>query len=237
MNIFPAIDLYNGCAVRLVQGDYNKMTVYNDNPVSQALDFKKCGAKFLHLVDLQGARDGTTTNIKTIEKIVNETDMFVQVGGGIRSEEVISQYLDIGVDRVILGTVAITNQDFTEKMVKKYGEKIAVGVDVKDGKVAIKGWTEISQTDFLDFIRLLQGMGVKTVICTDISKDGALNGTNIDLYRQLQSDFSIDIIASGGISTIDDIKTLDGFDLYGAILGKALYTGKINLKDALLLKG
>ena len=233
MLILPAIDLYDKKAVRLYKGDYENMTVYSTNPPEIAEKFKAAGAEFIHLVDLEGARDGTTPNIEIIKEIVRSTGLCVEVGGGIRSLEVIKKYLDIGVARVILGTAAVENQELLIEAVKKYGEKIAVGVDIKDGYVAIKGWKEKSGYTCEEFFEKLQKIGVKTVICTDISKDGALQGTNRELYKDLSKKFSVDIVASGGVSTIDDIKALRELNLYGAILGKAYYVGAVDLAEAI----
>ena len=238
MELFPAIDLIGGCAVRLVKGDYAQKTVYSENPAEVAKSFAAAGAKYLHVVDLEGAKDGGTPNLETIKNIVEQGGLLVEVGGGIRSEEVIRKYLDAGVFRVILGTAAVQNPAFLEEMVQKYGEKIAVGVDIKDGMVAIKGWTEVSQESCFDFCEKLQKIGVKIIICTDISKDGLLSGTNLELYKELSEKFSVDIVASGGVTTLDDVKKLADMGMYGAILGKALYTGNIDLKAAVeLTKG
>ena len=233
MKIFPAIDLFGGKAVRLYKGDYQNMTVYSDDPVSVALDFKSKGAKYMHLVDLEGAKTGQTPNLETIKKIVSATDSFVEVGGGVRSMEVIERYINAGVSRVILGTVAVTEPDFLIEAVKKYGDKIAVGVDIKDGFVAIKGWTEKSQEDGFEFCKKMQDIGVKTIICTDISKDGAMQGANHALYKRLKEQLNIDVVASGGVSAIEDVIRLREIDIYGAIIGKAYYTGAIDLKQAL----
>jgi len=233
MNIFPAIDILGGCAVRLFKGDYDQITIYSTQPAEIAKDFEAAGAKFIHLVDLEGAKSGTTPNIETIKQIRAESSLFIEVGGGIRSMEVIRTYLDAGVNRVILGTAAVNDPDFLKEAVETYGEKIAVGVDIKDGFVAIKGWTEKSEHDGMEFCRKMQELGVKTIICTDISKDGAMKGTNRELYRQLSEELHIDIIASGGVSSIDDVKALAEMNLYGAIIGKAYYTGAIDLAKAL----
>ena len=235
MNIFPAIDLYDGCAVRLIKGDYNQMQIYSNDPVSVAKQFEAAGAEYLHVVDLAGARDGNTPNLDTIRAITENTSLKVEVGGGIRSEEVIRTYLSAGVFRVILGTVAVTDPEFTKEMVSKYGEQIAVGVDIRDGFVAIKGWTETSSLSCREFCKSLSEIGVKTIICTDISKDGCLSGTNLPLYRELSKEFSMNIVASGGVSTLSDVQALKEMDLYGAILGKALYTGNIDLAEAVRL--
>ncbi len=233
MKIFPAIDLIDGKAVRLFKGDYNKVTVYADNPLDIVADFKNSGAKFLHVVDLDGAKIGETPNIDTIKKIVEFSDMFVEVGGGIRSREVIEKYKSIGVSRVILGTIAVTNQEFLRDCVNEFGDLIAVGVDIKDGFVAIKGWTEKSAYTLDEFCNILQGVGVKTLICTDISKDGAMKGTNIDLYKTLSNKYTFDVIASGGVSSIHDVKKLAELNVYGAIIGKAYYEKAISISQAI----
>lgn len=233
MLIYPAIDLYEGKAVRLFKGDYHQMTVYNDNPLEVARDFLRSGAACIHMVDLQGARDGTTPNLETICKIKADTGLFCQVGGGIRSMEIIDRYLSAGIDRVILGTAAVTQAGFVEEAVKQYGEKIAVGIDIRDGKVAIKGWTEVSDLDALEFCARMQSIGVKTIICTDISRDGAMQGTNHGLYRTLSERFRLQIIASGGVSTLEDVKQLAALQLHGAIVGRAYYNGDIRLPEAI----
>lgn len=232
MNIFPAIDLIGGKAVRLFKGDYDQKTVYSDSPLDVAKGFRAAGAEYLHLVDLDGAKSGKAENLALISEIIRESGLKVEVGGGIRTEETVAQYVEIGVLRVILGTAAVTNRPFLEEMLQKYGDKIAVGVDIKDGMVATHGWMNSSGIDCFDFMAELQDLGVKTVICTDISKDGAMAGTNLDLYRRLLDRFSIDLVASGGVSSMDDVKALREMDIYGAILGKALYVGGIDLAEA-----
>ena len=232
MLILPAIDLYDKKAVRLYKGDYNEMTVYSNNPIEIARKFQECGATYIHMVDLEGAKNGTTPNIDEVRKVVDYTDLKVEIGGGIRDEETVQKYIDLGVERVILGTAAVTDDEFLRKMVSKYKEAIAVGVDLKDGYVAIKGWTEKSALTADDFFKHLSEIGVKTVICTDISKDGAMQGTNRELYKELSEKYTMDIVASGGVSSIDDIKALKDMDLYGAILGKAYYIGAVDLKEA-----
>ena len=233
MNIFPAIDLYDKKAVRLYKGDYNEMTVYSENPIEIALDFQEKGAKFIHMVDLEGAKDGTTPNLEIVNQIANETNLFVEIGGGIRSMETLEKYISAGVSRVILGTSAVTDEEFLKKAILTYGDKIAVGADVKDGYIAIKGWLEKSQYTLDAFFEKMQSLGVKTIICTDISKDGAMRGTNLEMYKELSLKYSLDIVASGGVSTIEDIKKLKEMNLYGAIIGKAYYTGAIDLKEAI----
>ena len=233
MKLYPAIDLYEGKAVRLFKGEYQQMTVYNENPLEVALDFQNAGATCIHMVDLEGAKFGTTSNLPVIQKIVESTELFVEVGGGIRNMETVDAYLSLGVDRVILGTAAVTDRPFLEAALAKYGERIAVGVDLKDGFVAIKGWTEKSQWTADAFFADLESLKVSTVICTDISRDGAMQGTNRQLYKELSAKYSIQLIASGGVSTIDDVKALNAMDLHGAIIGKAYYTGAINLREAL----
>jgi len=233
MKLYPAIDLYEGKAVRLYKGEYQQMTVYNENPVAVAMDFQSAGAECIHLVDLEGAKFGITPNLSVIRGIVEATDLFVEVGGGIRTMETIEAYLSIGVSRVILGTAAVTDRAFLEAALAKYGEKIAVGVDLKDGYVAIKGWTEKSQWTAEAFFADLENLGVSTVICTDISRDGAMQGTNRELYKELSAKYNIQLIASGGVSSIEDVRALNAMNLHGAIIGKAYYTGAINLKEAL----
>ncbi len=233
MHIFPAIDLYEGKAVRLFKGDYAQMTVYNDDSTAVAADFAACGAKHIHIVDLEGAREGTTPNLNTVCRIKARSGLFCEVGGGIRNMEVIARYMDAGIDRVILGTAAVTDEGFAAAAAAKYGDKIAVGVDIKDGFVAVKGWTEKSAYSAFDFCRKMQDVGIKTLICTDISRDGAMKGTNRELYRELSAQFSMQIIASGGVSTLEDVKALAAMDLYGAIIGKAYYTGAIDLREAI----
>ena len=232
MFIYPAIDLYEGKAVRLFKGDYARMTVYSENPAEVAKDFAAAGAKYIHLVDLEGAKKGEPANLDTIAKIIASADLFVEVGGGIRNLRTIEQYLAIGVNRVILGTAAVTDPEFLEATLETYGERIAVGVDIKDGYVAIKGWTEKSSVTAEDFFARMESLGVKTVICTDISRDGAMKGTNRQLYKDLSEKYAIDLIASGGVSDLEDVKALADMNLHGAIIGKAYYIGAIDLKEA-----
>lgn len=232
MKIFPAIDLFGGQAVRLYQGDYNQMTVYDPEPLNTVRRFEAAGASCLHLVDLEGAKSGETSNLSTIETIARETKLFMEVGGGIRSMETIQRYLDAGASRVILGTAAVTDPDFTALAVQTYGEKIAVGADLKNGKIAIKGWLETAQESWDIFLGRMEELGVRTVICTDISKDGVLEGTNHKLYAALSARYDMDIIASGGVSSLEDVKALRKAGAAGAIIGKALYTGAIDLAEA-----
>ncbi len=232
MNIFPAIDLYNHKAVRLFKGDYEQMTIYSDNPAEIALDFKNQGATHIHIVDLEGAKSGETPNLDTVKSIIDASGLFTEIGGGIRTMEVIDKYIGIGASRVILGTAAVSDEAFLIEAVKKYGDKIAVGVDIKDGFVAIKGWTEKSQYDCFSFCEKMQKIGVKTIICTDISKDGAMQGTNHELYKELSEKFDMQLIASGGVSSLEDVKKLNTLGIYGAIIGKAYYTGAISIKEA-----
>ena len=233
MILFPAIDLFEGKAVRLYKGDYAQMTVYSDHPEEIAKDFAACGATHVHLVDLEGARSGETPNLETVLKIRESTGLFCEIGGGIRSMEIADRYLQAGLDRVILGTAAVENEEFLRAAVKKYGEKIAVGADIRDGYVAVKGWTEQSGVTLEAFCEKMQGIGVATVICTDISRDGAMRGTNREMYRMLSERFRLQITASGGVSTLEDVRSLREMNLYGAIIGKAYYTGDIDLKKAM----
>ena len=234
MLIFPAIDLYGGKAVRLFKGDYDQMTVYSDDPVSVAKTFASCGATCIHLVDLEGAKTGETPNLDVISRIVKETSLFAEVGGGIRSFSTMERYLAAGVSRVILGTAAVTEEGFVAEAVKRFGDAVAVGVDIRDGYVAIRGWQESSALRYDAFLATLSDIGVKTVICTDISRDGAMKGANHGLYGELSKAFpKIDFIASGGVSSMEDVRILSGMALYGAIIGKAYYTGAIDLAEAI----
>ena len=233
MLIFPAIDLYEGKAVRLYKGDYAQMTVYSEHPEEIALDFAAKGATHSHLVDLEGAKSGTTPNLDTVLKVKEAAGLFCEIGGGIRSMETVKTYLFAGLDRVILGTAAVEDPTFLRAAVDAYGEQIAVGVDVRDGYVAVKGWTEKSALHFMDFCQEMEHTGVKTLICTDISRDGAMRGTNREMYRQLSETLGLQITASGGVSTMEDIESLRQMNLYGAIIGKAYYTGDIDLKKAI----
>ena len=233
MNIFPAIDLYGGQAVRLYKGDYAQMTVYDPDPLNTATKFEAAGAKYLHMVDLEGAKSGGTPNAETVARIVENTGLFVELGGGIRSMEVVDRYLALGVKRVILGTAAITDGDFVRRAVEKHGPAIAVGADVRDGFIAIKGWTEQSDMTLDAFMARFQRMGVRTAICTDISRDGAMRGANRAMYAELQRRYAMDIIASGGVSTLEDVRALNGMGLYGAIIGKAYSTGAIDIAEAI----
>ena len=233
MILFPAIDLFEGKAVRLYRGDYAQMTVYSDHPEEIARDFAACGATHIHLVDLEGARSGTTPNLETVLKIRESTGLFCEIGGGVRSMEIVDRYLGAGLDRVILGTAAVADEKFLREAVAKYGEKIAAGADIRDGCVAVKGWTEKSDVTLEGFCEKIEAIGVKTVICTDISRDGAMRGTNREMYRMLAERFRLRITASGGVSTMEDIRQLRAMNLYGAIIGKAYYTGDIDLKEAI----
>ena len=234
MKIYPAIDLYDGKAVRLFKGNYDEMTVYSDKPEDVARDFCKSGATHVHLVDLEGARSGATPNLEVVERIAKACpDAFIEVGGGVRSMDVIARYLSAGVSRVILGTAAVTDPDFLRNAIAKFGDKVAVGVDLKDGLVAIKGWTEKSKLDGFKFVKELEVLGVSTIICTDVSRDGAMKGANHGLYARLARETGVNIIASGGVSSIEDVRALRALDIHGAIIGKAYYTGAISLSEAI----
>lgn len=243
MYIYPAIDLYDGKAVRLFKGDYAQMTVYSENPPEIAVDFVKAGATHIHVVDLEGAKEGSTPNFDTVvairkaaqaasDEFAGGRPVYVEIGGGIRDIETADKYLSAGIDRVILGTAAVKDEDFLRKAVKEYGKRIAVGIDVRDGYVAVKGWTELSQYTLEDFARRMQDLGVCTLICTDISRDGAMKGTNRSLYKELSESLNVDIVASGGVSTLEDVSALASYDIHGAIIGKAYYTGAIDLAEA-----
>ena len=232
MILFPAIDLFDHKAVRLYKGDYAQMTVYSDDPASIGEDFVKCGADHIHIVDLEGAKSGETPNLDTVIEIKKRTGAFCEIGGGIRTMEVVDRYLEAGLDRVILGTAAVNDEAFLKAAVAKYGERIAVGADIKDGFIAVKGWTENSAYTAEAFFEKMEKLGVKCIICTDISKDGAMQGTNRKLYEELSRRFSVDITASGGVSSMEDIRALKEMGLYAAIIGKAYYTGAVDLTAA-----
>jgi phosphoribosylformimino-5-aminoimidazole carboxamide ribotide isomerase len=233
MKIFPAIDLRGGKVVRLLKGDYDQMTVYGADPLAVAKDFEGAGAEFLHVVDLDGAKDGDNPNFQVVRTLTAQTGLKVEIGGGIRSEETIKRYLDAGVFRVILGTVAVTEPEFTTRMIKKYGDAIAAGVDISGRQVAIHGWRELSPLSVDDLFGKLTDDGISCIICTDISRDGAMEGTNRQLYRELSGKYPVNLVASGGVSSMDDVRALAEMDIYGCIIGKALYTGDIDLKTAI----
>jgi len=233
MILFPAIDLYGGRAVRLYQGDYAQMTVYSDCPEDVARDFIACGADHIHLVDLEGAKDGTTPNLETVCAIKAASGAFCEIGGGIRTMETVESYLDAGLDRVILGTAAVTDPKFLREAVSCYGARIAVGADLRDGFVAVKGWTETTALSAETFCGQLEELGVQNLICTDISRDGAMRGANLELYRRLSKRFALQITASGGVSSMEDVLRLRDLELYAAIIGKAYYNGALNLREAI----
>ena len=233
MVLFPAIDILSGKAVRLYKGDYNAVTVYSERPWEFAEDFVDKGCSAIHIVDLDGAKSGETVNIDTVKRIAAVKGLYSEIGGGIRNMETVSRYLEAGVDRVILGTAALKDPWFLKNALREYGDRIVVGVDLKDGKVAVKGWLETSNKDGIEFLKELEDLGVEGVIVTDISRDGAMKGTNLDLYGRIKEEVSLKVTASGGVSTIEDIVALKSMGLYGAIIGKAYYTGAIKLKEAL----
>ena len=233
MIVFPAIDLVGGKAVRLYKGDYEQMTVYSDDPVAVAKEMERQGATAIHLVDLEGARDGGTPNLPTVERIAKETGLFTEIGGGVRDRETIERYLAAGLDRVILGTIAVENEALLRASLARWGEKIAVGADVRDGMIAVRGWLERTDWRLDAFVEHMESLGVQTLICTDISRDGAMRGTNRELYRELSARYSVNITASGGVSSLEDIRALREMGLYGAIVGKAYYTGELSLREAI----
>lgn len=233
MHIFPAIDMIDGQVVRLFQGDFGQKQVYGKDPLLFAKGFKEKGAQYLHLVDLDGAKNGKPCNFEVVKRICSESGLFVELGGGIRDEATVEQCLQAGVGRVILGTAALNNPDFTQKMVGLYGEKIAVGVDAREGRVAIDGWLSTSEVDSFDFCRQMQDIGVQYIIYTDISRDGAQKGANLAVYEKLAGSKGLNFTASGGVSSLEDIRKLSAMGLYAAILGKALYTGTVDLVKAL----
>ncbi len=237
MEIFPAIDIRNSSAVRLTKGDYNNMKVYSDTPLAVAEEFLKLGATNLHIVDLDAARTGTPANPETIKELAQLKGLFTELGGGIRDLKRIEYYLNLGINRIILGTAAVKDPEFLKAAIKEFGSKIAVGVDAKDGFVAVSGWEEVTSVPSFEFCEQLLNLGVKTVIYTDISKDGTLSGTNLEAYKTLSNIKGLNVIASGGITFENEIVELDNMGIYGAILGKALYEGRLNLKRALELSG
>ena len=232
MILFPAIDLSGGKAVRLLRGDYRQMTVFSDDPLAVARDFVACGATHVHLVDLDGAKDGNTPNADVVKNIATKTPLFCEIGGGVRSLDVAERYFSCGVDRVILGTAAAESADLVRELCAEYGDRIAVGADARDGVIATRGWTETSGEDLFSFCRRMESLGVGTLICTDISKDGVLSGTNVELYRKLTGALDANVIASGGVSSLDDVRALMSAGVFGAILGRALYTGALSLDEA-----
>lgn len=233
MILYPAIDLYLGQVVRLEKGRFDRMTVYDKDPVARAVRMKDDGATHLHLVDLEGARTGSTANLPVIRQIVAETGLFLEVGGGIRDRDTIRRYLDLGVSRIILGTAAVENEELLCSSLEEFGTAVAVGVDLADGMVAIRGWEEKSKWTAYDFFLHLMKLGVRTVICTDISRDGMLGGSNHALYEKLISQFSMDLIASGGVASLEDLRGLRELGMAGAILGRAYYSGAVSIPDAL----
>ncbi len=233
MKIFPAIDLYDGKVVRLYKGDYNNMTVYSDDPVAIAKDFESNGAEYIHVVDLMGAKEGKPSAFNVVKSIIDNTSLKLEIGGGIRNEENVKKYIDLGADKVILGTAAVNDDEFMTYISFKYKENLAVGIDIKDGFVAIKGWTEVSNISCDEMFEYVKTLGINRVICTDISKDGAMKGTNRELYKNLSEMYKLNIIASGGVSTLDDVEALNNIDIFGAIIGKAYYTGAIDLNEAI----
>ncbi len=237
MQIYPATDILGGKVVRLTKGDYNQVKIYADSPAEMALEFMKDGATNLHMVDLDGAKDGAPVNFDAIKEAAQIKGLFIEVGGGIRDMKRVEDYLNLGVKRVILGTAAIRNYPFVEEAVKEFGEAIAVGVDAKNGFVAVSGWQETTGVKSVEFCKKLRDTGVATVIYTDISKDGMLSGTNLEIYKELSTIDGLQIVASGGITFADEIKKLNEMGIYGAIVGKAVYEGKLSLKDALIAGG
>lgn len=235
MIIFPAIDIYEGKVVRLLKGDYSKMTIYSENVAEKAREIEAEGGEWVHLVDLEGAREGTSPNFRYVEEICKKTKLKVEIGGGIRTDETVEKYINAGVGRIILGTKAATDRDFLKKMTDKFGEKIAVGIDAKEERVAVKGWEEVLDKNIFDFIAELKETGIKNIIVTDIAKDGAMSGINAGLYEKLIKLTAMDITASGGVTSLSDIIRLKEIGVYGAILGRAMYTGNIDLREALTI--
>lgn len=232
MQILPAIDIFDKKAVRLYKGDYNQMTIYG-TPLEIATDFVNKGASYIHLVDLEGAKKGGPTNFETVAEVIKSVGIPCEIGGGIRNIATVEKYVNAGADRVILGTSAVSDKAFLKEAIAQFGKKIAVGVDARDGIVAISGWLEQSGIPTIDFIGEMLSMGIETIICTDISKDGALSGTNLELYREILSKYTLNLVASGGVTSLDDVRELYKINTYGAILGKAIYNGNIKLEEAI----
>ena len=232
MQILPAIDIFDKKAVRLYKGDYNQMTIYG-TPLEIATDFVNKGASYIHLVDLEGAKKGEPTNFETVAEVIKSVGIPCEIGGGIRNIATVEKYVNAGADRVILGTSAVSDKAFLKEAIAQFGKKIAVGVDARDGIVAISGWLEQSSIPTIDFIGEMLSMGIETIICTDISKDGALSGTNLELYREILSKYTLNLVASGGVTSLDDVRELYKINTYGAILGKAIYNGNIKLEEAI----
>lgn len=235
MIIFPAIDIKDNKCVRLIQGDFNKVSIYGDEPDKIAKKWEESGSKFIHIVSLNGARGEGNINDNSIKRILDTVNVPIQVGGGIRDEERAKILFDLGVNRIILGSIAVKNRQLLKNLLNKYKDKIVVSIDARDNLVAVEGWEEISKVNSIEFCKELEQMGVKTIVYTDISKDGMLDGPNFDIYKILRKETNLDIIASGGITTIDDVKKLIEMNIYGAIIGKSLYENKIDLKEALEL--
>lgn len=233
MRIYPAVDIKQGKCVRLLQGRFSDVTVYSDSPVEMAKKWEQLGAQYIHLVDLDGALTGQMVNSSVIREIANTVNVPVQLGGGIRSMEAIQAMLGNGVTRVILGTSAVNSPHLVKQAVEQYGEKIVIGIDAKDGKVAVEGWEKVSDFTAVEFAKKMQSLGVKTIVYTDISRDGMLQGPNITAMKEMVKHLKIDVIASGGVSSIDDLRALKKTGVEGAIVGKALYTGNLDLKEAL----
>ena len=233
MIILPAIDIFRAQAVRLLRGDYNNMTIYDTDPVNTAMNFKAEGAEWIHIVDLEGAKSGHPVNLDTVMRIREACGLKCEVGGGIRDIKAIERCVNAGIDRVILGTSAATQEGFAQEAVRNFGGKVAVGIDARNGRVAVRGWLEDSGIDAFTFCGKIQDAGIKTIIFTDISRDGAMKGTNRELYAKLQGMFSVNVIASGGVSSLDDVKALSGLGIYGAIIGKAYYTGAVKISEAI----
>ncbi len=235
MIIFPAIDIKDNKCVRLLQGDFDKVSVYGDDPSIMAKNWQNSGAEFIHMVSLNGARGEGKINDESIRKVLDTIDIPIQIGGGVRTKERVKELLDMGVNRVIVGSMAIKNIELLKQLVDEYKEKIVVSIDAKNGKVAIQGWEEVSDINSVELCKSLEKIGVKTIVYTDISKDGMLIGPNFDIYEKLSKETNLHIIASGGVTCMEDIKRLKNMNLYGAIIGKALYENKIELKEVLSL--
>ncbi len=235
MRLYPAIDMINGQCVRLVQGDYSKKTTFSDDPLTVALRWQEQGGEFIHLVDLDGAKSGNMPNFDIVCRIAATLNIPVEIGGGIRDMHAVSHYLEHGVNRVILGTAAIKNPEFVKEAVREYGERIVIGIDAKDGMVAVSGWEEVSQISALTLAKQMEDIGVSTLIYTDIATDGMLKGPNLSAMKEMAEHVNLKVVASGGVSSLEDLQHLKKTGVEGAIIGKALYTGHIKLTDAVAI--
>ncbi|SHJ16788.1 1-(5-phosphoribosyl)-5-[(5-phosphoribosylamino)methylideneamino] imidazole-4-carboxamide isomerase [Dethiosulfatibacter aminovorans DSM 17477] len=233
MILLPAIDIKNNKCVRLIQGDLENATIYSDNPVEMALKWQNEGAQYLHVVDLDGAQSVSLVNRESIREIIRSISVPIEIGGGIRTEERIEELLDLGVSRIVLSTIAVENQNLLRRFSEKYAKYLAVSVDAVNGKAAVRGWKDVTSVDVMDICSLMEECGIKTLIYTDILRGGMLRGPNFEVYEKLKKSTKLDIIASGGVSSLEDVKRLEKLDMYGAIIGRALCDGTLDFKEAI----